>query len=83
MHELPPRIKELWKVGSFSGRESRVFFKGIVPGRLTILHWVAPHPEEHGQHMPDSDIGEKRHDVGRREQRDRGIQKESKQENRG
>lgn len=83
MHELPPHTEELRTVGGFSGRESQVFFKGIASGRLIMLHWVAPHPGVHGQHTPDSDIEGKRHDVGGREQRDRGIQKESREKNRG
>lgn len=64
------------------GQGESGFFKGVASGRLTILHWVAPHLGVRGQHTPDSDIEGKWYDEGRG-QRDRGIQKDSRGKNRG
>ena len=37
-----------------SGRGESVFFKGVPPGRLTLLQWITPQPGVYGQHKMDS-----------------------------
>lgn len=47
-HELPPLAEELRAFHGFGGWEKSLFFKDVVPGRLTILQWMALQPGEYG-----------------------------------
>lgn len=46
--------EELLTVGSFLGRESQFLLVIMVPVRLTMFHWRAPHICHYGYHCLDS-----------------------------
>lgn len=53
--EIEPSLlaEELLTVDSFLGRESQFLLAIMVPVRLTMFHWRAPHICHYGHHCPD------------------------------
>lgn len=45
--------------GWMSGEVEAVSFRGVIPGRLSMLHWVAAHPCTYEQHKLDGGGGQK------------------------
>lgn len=48
-----PTAEELWLVDGFYGYRESILFKHVVSGRLTMLQWMAAHPEIYEQYKLD------------------------------